>query len=320
MNSPKFSIVLPIYNVEKYLDKSIKSVLNQTEHDYEIILVDDESPDNCPAICDAYAEKYDFIRVVHQRNADLAGARNAGLAVASGKYIFFLDSDDTIQPDTFAYFNKIINEIGEDVEIIASEFQNVKLGEEFKEAASDRGYEIMNREQIQNAFLLRTRVILAPGTLYNISWLKKNGLRFEPNPYSEDQLFIWRSLMVVNEVVYIHKALYNYLSHPGSIMSGSKLNNIKRAYPFFVQLDVDMKNSDKVTPLVSHYMLSRWVMGILHSSSKLCLYSEYKELMEVFEAKRHCRNIISFPSFTMKLFGLSYYLGPWIFYRINKMI
>lgn len=319
MSSPKFSVVLPVYNVEKYIDKSITSVLNQTEHDYEIILVDDESPDNCPAICDSYAEKFDFIKVIHQKNAGQAGARNAGLAVASGKYIFFLDSDDTIQPDTFAYFNKIINEIGADVEIIASEYQSVELGEEFREASSDRGYEIMKREQIQNAFLLRTHVVLAPGTLYNINWLKQNGLVFEQNPYSEDQLFIWRSLMAVSEVVFVHKALYNYLSRPGSIMSGSKLNSIKRSYPFFAQLDSDMKNNDKVTPLVSRFMLSRWVMGILHSSSKLCTYSEYRELMDVFEAKKHCRNILSFPSFSMKIFGSSYYLGSWIFFRINRL-
>lgn len=320
MNSPKFSIVLPVYNVEKYLDKSVKSVLNQTEHDFEIILVDDESPDNCPAICDAYAEKYDFIKVVHQKNAGLAGARNAGLAVASGKYVYFLDSDDTIQPDTFAYLGKVINEIGKDVEMIASEYQSVELGEEFKEAASDGGYEVMSREQIQNAFLLRTHVVLAPGTLYNINWLKKNGLVFEPNPYSEDQLFIWRALMSVSEVAFVHKALYNYLSRPGSIMSGSKVNNIKKAYPFFVQLDTEMKKSEDVTHLVSRYMLSRWVMGILHSSSKLCSYPEYQGLMEVFEAKKHCRNILSFPSLKMRMFGLSYYLGPRLFYHINRMV
>ena len=90
------SVIIPVYKVEKYLDKCIESVVGQTYSDLEIILVDDGSPDGCPAMCDAWAEKDERIKVIHKPNGGLSSARNAGLAAASGEYVFFLDSDDTI--------------------------------------------------------------------------------------------------------------------------------------------------------------------------------------------------------------------------------
>ena len=90
------SVIIPVYKVEKYLDKCVESVVGQTYSDLEIILVDDGSPDGCSAMCDAWAEKDGRIKVIHKPNGGLSSARNAGLVKASGEYVFFLDSDDTI--------------------------------------------------------------------------------------------------------------------------------------------------------------------------------------------------------------------------------
>ena len=90
----KFSIVVPVYKTEQYLDHCVESVLNQSFADFELILVDDGSPDNCPAICDAWAEKDARIKVVHQENGGLSAARNAGIRCVQGDYVMFLDSDD----------------------------------------------------------------------------------------------------------------------------------------------------------------------------------------------------------------------------------
>ena len=90
----KFSIIIPVYKVEKYLQECVDSVLSQTFTDYEIILVDDGSPDNCPKICDEYAKTDERIKVIHQKNSGQACARNAAIKMASGEYILCLDSDD----------------------------------------------------------------------------------------------------------------------------------------------------------------------------------------------------------------------------------
>ncbi|WP_455666026.1 glycosyltransferase family 2 protein [Phocaeicola sp.] len=96
---PKVSIIIPVYNVEAYLDQCVQSVLNQTLKEIEIILVDDESPDHCPAMCDEYAKQDSRVKVIHKKNCGLGFARNSGLDVATGEYVAFVDSDDFIAPD-----------------------------------------------------------------------------------------------------------------------------------------------------------------------------------------------------------------------------
>lgn len=103
-----FSVIVPVYKVEEYLPACIESVLSQTFSDFELILVNDGSPDNCPEICDSYKEKDNRIKVVHKENGGLASARKAGLKIAQGDYVFNLDSDDLIESDTLEYaYNKI---------------------------------------------------------------------------------------------------------------------------------------------------------------------------------------------------------------------
>ena len=99
----KISIIVPVYKVEKYLDKCVKSIVEQTYKNLEIILVDDGSPDNCPAMCDEWAQKDSRIIVIHKENGGVSSARNAGLAVCTGDYVGFVDSDDWIEPDMYEY-------------------------------------------------------------------------------------------------------------------------------------------------------------------------------------------------------------------------
>jgi glycosyltransferase involved in cell wall biosynthesis len=101
MNIPKVSIIVPIYNVEKYLDRCMKSLLNQTLRDIEIILVDDESPDNCPEMCDEYARNETRVKVIHKSNEGLGFARNSGLEIAIGEFVAFVDSDDFVALDMY---------------------------------------------------------------------------------------------------------------------------------------------------------------------------------------------------------------------------
>lgn len=101
------TIVLPIYNVEKYLERCLESIVNQTYRDLEIILVDDESPDKCPLICDNWAERDKRIKVIHKKNEGLGFARNTGIENATGEYIFFLDSDDYVAKDTIEKLYRI---------------------------------------------------------------------------------------------------------------------------------------------------------------------------------------------------------------------
>ena len=99
--SDLISIVIPVYKAEQYLDQCISSVVNQSYRNLEIILVDDGSPDQCGKLCDEWAEKDKRIRVIHKENGGLSDARNAGLDIASGEYIGFVDSDDFVHPEMY---------------------------------------------------------------------------------------------------------------------------------------------------------------------------------------------------------------------------
>lgn len=105
-----YSVIVPIYKVEKYLPQCIESILSQTYRDFELILVDDGSPDNCPAICDKYTKKDARIKVVHKKNGGLVSARKAGLEIAAGEYVCFVDGDDFISCDMLEKFENFLDE------------------------------------------------------------------------------------------------------------------------------------------------------------------------------------------------------------------
>jgi glycosyltransferase involved in cell wall biosynthesis len=112
---PKISIIVPIYNVERYINRCVDSILSQTFTDFECILVDDGSPDNCPMICDGYAEKDERIRVIHQNNVGTAHARDAGVKMSIGEFLVFVDSDDSIPPNAIQCLYEKQQETGADV-------------------------------------------------------------------------------------------------------------------------------------------------------------------------------------------------------------
>ena len=101
MNEPLVSVIVPVYKVGKYLDKCVESIVGQTYKNLEIILVDDGSPDNCPAMCDKRAERDSRIKVIHKQNGGVSSARNVGIDAAQGEFIGFVDSDDWLEPDMY---------------------------------------------------------------------------------------------------------------------------------------------------------------------------------------------------------------------------
>ncbi len=142
-----FSVIVPVYKVEKYLPNSIESVLNQTFSDFELILVDDGSPDKCPEICDRYKEKDNRIKVVHKQNGGLASARRAGIKVAEGEYVFNLDSDDLIETDTLECAYKIINDTN--CEIVSFSYRWVKDGKTVNVTNDGIDEGLYNRDDIE---------------------------------------------------------------------------------------------------------------------------------------------------------------------------
>ena len=143
-----FSVIVPIYNIEKYIKRCVESVLAQSFTDFELILVDDGSPDNCPAICDAFSEADERIKVIHKQNGGLVSARQAGISIASGEYVFNLDGDDAICPDALESAYQIIQETQADV--VSFSYRRYEHGVISKEVVEDLATEgLYNKAQMR---------------------------------------------------------------------------------------------------------------------------------------------------------------------------
>lgn len=320
MKRPLISVIIPVYNVAKFLQQSIESVLNQDYDNYEVILVDDGSTDDSPRLCDNFAALNKKVKVIHKDNAGQGEARNSGMDVASGQYIYFMDSDDTIQTNTLSTFVDFVIANG-DFDIVGTDYQYTKEDNRMMPVKITGHDEIFNDAQdVQNRFLRRTLVILAPATFYNISWMKQNGLRFKDIPYSEDQLFIWEALAKARRVGFIHKTLYNYLRHAGSIMTASRFDKIVASYPYFKALQERFSKEENLDPETRKFMLSRWLVGIFHSASKLCSYKEYAELLKRCEGCSNIKKAQKFPDIKVKLLTIPYMINSRLYYCINRLI
>ena len=205
------SVIIPVYNVEKYLRKCIDSVINQTYKDLEILLVDDGSSDNCPAICDEYAEKDSRVKVLHKKNGGLSDARNAALGVMSGKYVTFVDSDDYISVDAIqTLYDALINN---DADMSVGNMNSVdeygNISSHFLLAEKEK---TLSGEEIWS--LLSPPC--APNKLYKSVVFED--IRYPIGRLYED-VFTWHKILSkVSRIALTGKVSYYYLIRSGSIM------------------------------------------------------------------------------------------------------
>lgn len=218
----KLSYIIPVYNVEKYLRQCVDSVLAQTMDEYEIILVDDGSPDNCPAICDEYKEKYpDIVKVIHKENGGLASARNAGLEIACGKYIFFVDSDDFLVEDRVSELYEKAESTDADViqtSYISWNELTDKKEKVFSSFETDRVYS-HNEMKTEICYSNRkNRVTFVWRNLYKRDFLNKNDIRFEEKlKMIEDAPFDTLAFVKSECFIAVDIPLYCYRHREGSL-------------------------------------------------------------------------------------------------------
>lgn len=234
MGCPLVSIIIPIYNVSDYVDTCIESACRQTYKNLEIILVDDGSPDDCPQKCDAWAIKDNRIKVIHKKNGGLSDARNAGLDIATGKYIYFLDGDDSIKNNLVETIVKHMED-GADMVVFCHQMvidaENVKKGQSHEEGVFLVGDEQKRCEFIIQKLLSEKLGWEAWNRVYSRSKIEKYNLRFVDNQkiFAEDLYFCLCYCAHAEKIVSVADVLYNYMLRPNSIMDSQKTNlNIDR--------------------------------------------------------------------------------------------
>lgn len=207
--TPKISVIVPIYNVENYLQRCVDSILSQSFIDFELLLINDGSPDNSGKICDEYAEKDNRVRVFHKPNGGVSSARNLGLDNARGEWVTFIDSDDYVEVD---YLKELIdaqqkNQVDYVVTLNGRDSQETGL-----EVCRDEYNLLFSRYQIdRNGYVI--------GKLYKVAIINTLRLRFNVNIHlGEDAMFALRYLLQTRNVVLIHSKKYFYdKERPGSL-------------------------------------------------------------------------------------------------------
>lgn len=208
------SVIIPIYNVEKYLNQCIQSVVNQTYRNLEIILVDDGSPDNCPRMCDEWAKKDSRIKVIHKQNEGSGTARNMALDIAKGQYIGLIDSDDYIEPHMYEH---LLGLMGDDIDIVECGI----LETESDNDALDDGSSYESRIYcVQEAMKLHISDSLfrqtPPNKLYRRSTVGE--IRFPVGNRIDDEFWTYRVIANARKLVHTSCNMYAYRQQPESVM------------------------------------------------------------------------------------------------------
>lgn len=240
---PKISVIVPVYKVEKYVNKCVDSILDQSFRDFDLILVDDGSPDSCPQICDYYASQDDRITVIHKTNGGLSDARNAGIDWAmehsDSEWLAFVDSDDYLHPDYLNTLYQTAQNLGAD--LVICDFVRVNDEEEVIEE-EHKFYNLVTEDKEELFRILNEcwRIDVAWDKLYNKQIFSE--LRFPYGKIHEDEFVIHKVLWESNKTAILDHAIYNYRIREHSIMTSespkSRLDQMEaliEQYEFSVQ-------------------------------------------------------------------------------------
>ena len=297
------SIILPVYKVEKYLDKCMESVLNQTYEDIEVVLVDDGSPDNCGKMCDLYSERDARVKVIHKENGGLGYARNSGLEIATGEYVLFVDSDDWLELNAVEFlvscmernnadivvcgFNKIRNKLGTSIKVCRVKTEEIYEGKEavLKEMLCPLlGSSCVKGDKPEREMCVWTN-------LYRKSIIDQWKLRFvsEREFLTEDFFFNLEYYTKVNRGVMLPECLYNYRFNDVSLSNAYRANKIELLQKMIEQAIAILENENIMQ--YTNYRLERSYIKRL----RYCLMQILASKINRKEKKQKFNEAISHP-------------------------
>lgn len=302
MKTFKVSIIVPVYNVEKYLNECVESMVNQDYKNLEIILVDDGSPDNSPQICDDWAKKDKRIKVIHKKNGGVSTARNAGLEIATGDYVTMLDSDDLFTSS----FSKAIHAFDKDSDIVI-----VPINE------SEQVNKTLQINEENFKFLIKNSQISCSSScskFYKLNIIKN--VRYSQGvTVGEDKEFVVKCLLKCNKVSILNLPFYTYRDNPDSCMNNKSFKLIMKL----------IDSTNKIFANIENYQCSDSLKEIIKEEFASNLYGAFRfypnctkeEKKVVIREIKNCFGILRLTKnktkklmlSIMKIFGVKFGLG-----------
>lgn len=310
METPKISVIVPVYKAENYLHRCVDSLLAQTFTNFEVLLIDDGSPDRSGEICDEYAQKDDRVRVFHKENGGVSSARNVGIDNALGEYTIHTDPDDWVEPNMLDELYKKAQEEDADM-VFCDYYMNKPLKQTYKSQCPTSLYDIQ---------LLRKDFI---NKLHGSTWnkliraicYKQQNIRFnESIAFCEDKLFILEILKHINRVSYMNQAFYHYdqLTNKNSLVKKIFTNEDYQNRFFICQM---LKNTMTNVEYAEDFKQMETFLMIRDAF----FYSD-------FSSKQFKRNYKKYKNYVLKLYNVPLYLKILFyfscigFYKISKIV
>lgn len=281
----KYSIIIPVYNVEEYLDSCLKSILNQTYSNYEVIIVNDGSPDNSDNIIKSYEKEDKRFKGYKKVNGGLSDARNYGLKYATGDYLIFIDADDYIENNYLEKVNDVL-EKNKDIDVLKFKIKLVDEGGNL--IRMENG---LNKEGVTSFDELVKLEFLEPAWsyVYKLSFWKENNFTYLKGMIHEDFGLTPEILMKANKIYYLNSYLYNYVQRNGSIMSSNNKEKLhKKAYDMLYQYDRLIKiNYNKDTKVYKSFLANALI-----SKTNTLDKEEQKKYKEELRKRKVIDNLI----------------------------
>ena len=278
----KLSIVIPVYNVEDYITKCLESVINQglEQNDYEIIIVNDGSPDHSMDVVADFVESHKGlnVKVINQQNSGVGAARNKGLSAATGKYVFFLDSDDWIEPNCIPALIEYADNNNLDVLCFAGQYVYPDGKTSLLKVSHEESGKIYNGEDFICVVGMSSSSNMS---LYSIQYLRNNGVRYYEGILYEDREFTPRSYVLADRIAYVNKICYNYYFKRQNSITNSK--NYSRYSKDYLKVadslcsfaEEHFRNNERVFKKFMEFVMISFTRSIVYNTGSVP-YSAYK--------------------------------------------
>lgn len=305
----KISIIIPIYNSEKYLKECLKSIKEQTYSNYEVIMVNDGSTDKSELICRDFLNDTRF-KIINQKNMGVAVARNSGLNKAKGKYVLFVDSDDWLDKDMLSV---LINNV-EESELLSVGYYNVFKNNKI-EVTNGQGQDIVINQNLEKCIMDSNNMIggYLWNKLFDLNIIRKNNIFFDKDiNYCEDLIFVLTYIRFVNKIRYIAKTLYFYRMRKTSItkqgISNKKNMSILKALDILIEMNKD--NTEIVSKLEFEYILYYYQFKRIITDKELLNYRILKKKNDIVKRQNIKKRL--------EIFLVKYFYGLYIFLKKMK--
>lgn len=273
----KVSVIIPIYNAEKFLSLCLESIINQTYKNLEIVLVNDGSLDNSIEICRQYAERDNRIKIIDDKNRGVSYARNKGIEKATGQYILFIDSDDIVKKNYIDILVKKINKnTNLDMAVCAYEEVNLNCNKKKNYNIDNSKIALLTGSLKKDYYLIREFLNTPWGKLYKTQIIKKHNIRFPDKcNIAEDQIFNYQYYLYVKEYIYINEPLYVYMHRKNSSL-GTLKNEKTFSYDI---LNFKMKKNFLKTMQIENEekILSDWAVVLINKYTTIDMNDSYKK-------------------------------------------